>query len=253
MKEDEQTEKLYLLGDQVSTNETVLTTETECDYCQQTFDVYMLLVDKTLSMFVNEKEYLTIQAGKKQVKKAKPNEGLEQEKSQQLKQFHETFTSDFSLHPKKQEHVLLVKGQKWVIKKVWKKEHTEVDTQKRLTTPLEEEYWYEVVSQKQPDEKRWIVVVEAKENNGLLLQEVPVLKEGEQIYDVTDSLHKTTLLFTKELSNHFLARAYETLSGVRIKVYSQNEEGAEELEMDILGEHAEDALAQIEDIFSVIE
>ena len=253
MMEDEQSEKLYLLGDSILSDEEMLTTKTECDYCQSLFDVYMLIVEQTLSMFVNEKEYEDIQSGKKIVRKAKHNEGLEREKSQQLKQFHETFTSDFSLHPKKQGNVLLVKGKKWVIGSVWKKEQTEKDTEKRLTMPLEEEYWYEVTSQKDPDEKKWIVIAEAEENNGLLLQEAPVVKTGEEIYDITDGLHKTALLFTKELSNNFILRAYDLLSGVRIQVYSQGEEGTEELEMDVLGDNAEDALAQIEDIFSVID
>jgi hypothetical protein len=253
MVEDEHSEGLALLGDVIQTEKELIETQTECDYCPNVFDVRVIVIENVLSMFLNEKEYQQIKTGEKKMIKAKQNEGLEQEKSQQLKQFHETFTSDFSLHPKKEQSVILVKGEKWVVQKVWKKEHTEKDIERRMMIPLYEEYWYEAVSQKRPDEKKWIVITDVKENNGLLLQEAPVLKNGEEIYDITDNLHKTTLSFKRELSDNYFLHVYDTLSGVRVMVYSRTEEGKEELEMDVLGESVEEALAQIEDVFSVMD
>lgn len=237
---------ILLLGDELKQP---VSEKVECDYCQNEFTTHTVIIEGKISAFLNEYEFSLYQNGKKKIKKAEKNAGIIMEKTKKLVQFHETITLEFENQPIKKGDTITINRRKWKVEKVHKKENIEIDATKRLLIQTFDEYWYEVNNK---NEKKWIIVQDAKENNAVLTQDMPVLKENEKIYDITDTLHKTTLILERELSDNYQLRAYEMLSGIRVVVHSVIED-VEELEFDVLGETFEEALAQIEDVYAVSE
>jgi len=242
LMETEESEKMLLLGDSLEEGKTGTV---ECDYCQEEFKLHVVTVDGIVSAFLNEEQMKR----HPRIKKANKDAGIVIEKTKKLKQFHESFTNDFKNHPFKKGEFFTINRKKWKIETIHKKENIESDPTKRIMGQVFDEYWYEVSYK---NEKKWIIVQDAKENNALLAQDAPVLKENEKIYDVTENLHKTTLIITREMGENYILRAYNMLSGIRITVHSLNE-GTEELEFDVIGETFEEALSHIEEVYSVSE
>lgn len=274
-----------LLGDTLE-NEEAIAGVIECDYCQYRFQMHVITVDGILSAFLNDEQYDRLEKQEQVVLKATKNQGLQKEYAQDLVQFHHTFYTPFAEQPFNPSEKLQLDGQAWTIQRIYKKEGVERDITRRLLKPTLDEYWYELENEE--NKRKWCVVTdisqdmftfnlkgassvseaiqnaenqedffefvvptktnkEERDHNAILLIDPPFLSENETSHDVTDSLFQTTCMFEHQISHNIYVKAYEYLSGVRYYVYNSGGE----LEMDVFGETAEDALNQVQDQYSI--
>lgn len=150
-------EGFYLLGDVLPTNDNIKGL-VACDYCQTSFLLYGVLVENVLSAFLSEEEYQSYQNGERLIEKASKNAGLQKEKEQELKQFHESFAVSFDEQPYEKGTILSLGKHQWTVQHIYKKEGVEQDIAKRLLTPTLDEYWYEVTNEQ--GEKKWCIVTD---------------------------------------------------------------------------------------------
>lgn len=236
----------YMLGDMWEENSGYFG-DVECDYCQKVIKLHVVTKEQTISAFLNGSEYEAYLYGRKEVKKAKENQGLESEKSKNLTQFHETFTSDFKKHPYHKGKVIRIGSKKWKVESVYKKEDVEKDAVKRLFAGVYDEYCYKLSDENK--EIRWLSVVDLKQNNAILTPEAPSLRQSEKLIDVTDTLFKTTKIYEQEISKNYKVEGYEYISGIRLLVYNKENE----IEMDVFDDDIESSLKQVEHVFSIEE
>ena len=104
--------------------------------------------------FLNETQFEAFQTGAKEIQKAKENLGLDFEKKKNLRQFHETFSSEFNRHPYAKGKVLRIGTKKWKVERVYKKEDTEKDPVKRLVSGVYDEYCY--IIKDEENEEKWL-------------------------------------------------------------------------------------------------
>ena len=154
-----QDEGFYLVGDELDSHK-VLSDVTECDYCQHAFTVHAISIEGVLSAFLTQSDFESYLTGELAIAKAPKKAGLEQEKGQKLKQFHESFSTPFEEQPFEPGQTLQVDKHEWVIERVYKKEGVETDLTKRLITPTLDEYWYEVKNK--TGEKKWCIVTDTQ-------------------------------------------------------------------------------------------
>lgn len=276
-------DQFLMLGDTINSTEEIAGM-VECDYCQHSFKILVVVVDQVISAFMNVKQFTEYQEGQVRVNKAALQVGLEKEKEQDLTQFHETFSAPFKEQPFEPSTPLIIAGEKWHIETIYKKENVETDLTTRLLSPSLDEYWYRVKNDQ--GLTKWCVVVNTKEvqhvkkgkrkniatalkrtntatewfevevisseeqteeQNAILMVEPPYLKETEQKFDVTDTLFKTTKMFEKKLGESLTLYGYEYLAGVRLYAFTNDGE----MEMDIFAPTIEEALSIIQEQFSV--
>lgn len=151
----------YLLGDTVEKKgDEPITGSVECDYCQASFTLYVICVEGVISAFLAEEQHEAYRKGELLIPKASKKAGLEQEKQQELKQFHESFVAPFAEQPFELGTIIPVGKHQWTVQHVYKKESVETDITKRLITPTLDEYWYDV--QNEHGDKKWCIVTDTQ-------------------------------------------------------------------------------------------
>lgn len=228
-----------LLGHRVSGLEEAY--EVECDYCNEKTIIYPVVIEGVLSAFLNSEQHHSYANGLLTVAKAGKNEGLEREK-RNAQPTRKVASSPFEEHPKQPGEIILLEKEQWTIHKVYRKEWSETDMEKRLIDPMTEEYWYEASSEK--GEKRWIVVLDQEEKNAYLQSEHPTLREEKEIkVDISENPKKPEVILDCEWTNNLYVEAYEYTTGVRLIVINEQNE----IEMDLFRKTVEEAIKELED------
>ena len=242
MEINDQKEDFYLIGQDAPFSSHK--EEATCDYCQRTFSVNVLVLNGVLSHLLNNKQQYQFENGELKLTQAKKEEGIQNEKKHKVKQFTYTYTDDFANHPYESGKTLSLQDENWTISSIYKKENTEKDITQRIYQENRLEYWYKVQNE-QGDEK-WLWVVDLPKENAILTMEKPVLKEQDELIDVTESGFKSTLIFDQTVSEKFNVKGFQHYTGVQLLVY--NEIGL--LEVDIFEDNIDLAMSVLDDTFS---
>lgn len=214
----------------------------ECDYCQETFEVFALEIDGVLSAILNKKEYEKHIKKELKIEKAQQNQGIEQEKQKRLNQLKEEVHFSFKSQPFKKNREIRIDRENWKVKKSYKKENQEKDVLRRLLEPFEQEYCY-IVENLESNKEKWLIVKDIKKPNSILQQEGPTLKENEILHDVTETNFKTKCIYKKETENGYEIKAYQQVSGVRLVMKRKEED---EIEIDVFEDSLEKAMEKLE-------
>lgn len=238
-------DEFLLLGDKIKSNihnDDLLSKEVFCDLCQHEFIASAVIINQTISGFLNDKEAEKFKLGDITIEEAKEKVGIRMEKTKNLKQFHTTMTIKFKKQPFVKEQIVTIEDENWIVESIYKKESIEKDLTIRMLDPFHDQYWYEIVNVSN-NERRWLVVTDTKENNAVVMQETPALKQNEIIHDISDSTFKDELFYEEEISEYYKIKSYKTVSGIR--VFLLNDEN--EVEIDAYGNDLDEAMALIKE------
>jgi len=214
----------------------------DCEFCFQSFKVHTVVRQNVLHAFLNETEYKTLQQEKKPMKDVQKGDGLKQEHA-----FSEYIRkSEFSLPFKEQpfhvNHTLQLQDNTWTVKSVHKKEHIELEWERRMENDFVDAFYYEMENEK--GERKWLWVKDDGDENAVFSINMPVVREYEKLYDITEYPTSSKVVFEKKLGKEYKLRAIQHITGTQMLILDANEN----IQADLLGDGIEELIEQVEEL-----
>lgn len=243
---EDETEELLLIGDKVEGN---IEDEIMCEYCYKQVKVYGIEKDGLLAKFLNESEKTKFDLGNLQINKVVKGKGLEDEKNKKIKQFDRNITIDFETMPLKLNDKIQIEKKNWEVIDSYKKEYISKDSEERIENSYSDEYWFQI---KNGEETKWLIVLQIEKNNAFITQSRPIFNDKEQLFNINDIEITDNIIMEKQLNENFMLEVYQKLSGINVILYTLNENGEKsDVEYDSYGETFEEAVKEIEELYSI--